>query len=228
MCYLHRAKDLWRNNVLFENAAEGPVHIAVSYDAQNCPQGYLVYTVRFGRVADVARPQEMVVRELAWLTREAYQGLWEFVTRHDLVGRVRYDAAPSDDPAPELFEEPGRLHPQLVDGTWMRITDVIGALQARGYTGAGRLVLEISGDEMGDWNNGIFNVETDGEAVEVSRSSGKPDIQLSIKAFASLYCGSRSARALANWGLVTGDSRGIAAADLLFRTIHAPHCPDQY
>jgi predicted acetyltransferase len=226
--YLHRARPLWRNNALAEQAEEGPVHIAVAYDAQQRPQGYMVYTMRFGRVTDAARPQEMVIRDFAWLTQDAYVSLWKFVTTHDLVGRVRYDTAPLDDPAPEFFEEPRLLYPQIIEGIWMRIIDVTGALQARGYTTAGRLVLDIVGDDLADWNNGVFSLETDGETGQVTRTTDAPHIRLSIKALASLYSGFRTAQTLANWGLLAGDRRGIEAADRLFRTMHLPHCPDHF
>ncbi|MFC1895514.1 enhanced intracellular survival protein Eis [Thermodesulfobacteriota bacterium] len=227
-CYLHRSRALWNNNTLEERAAEGPIHLAVAYDTQQRPQGYMVYTMRFDKVADAARPHEMIIRDLAWLTQDAYLSLWEFVTRHDLVGRVRHDTAPLDDPAPELFEEPRMLYPHITEGIWMRIIDVAQALQARGYTTAGHLVLEIVEDDMAEWNTNVFNLETDGETAQVTRTTDEPDIRLSIKALASLYSGFRTAQTLANWGLLAGSRHGIETANHLFRTLYLPHCPDNF
>ncbi len=226
--YVHRARPLWNNNVLAERPEDGPAHIAVAYDTAQRPQGYMVYTMRFGQVANAARPQELIIRDLAWLTQDAYLSLWDFVTKHDLVGRVRYDTAPLDDPAPELFDEPRLLHAQTAEGIWMRIIDVVGALQTRGYTAAGRLVLEIVGDDLADWNNGVFSLETDGATGQVTRSTDVPDIRLSIKALASLSSGFRTAQTLANWGLLEGDPHGIETADRLLRTVYLPHCPDHF
>ena len=226
--YLHRAKPLWNNTVLANHPEEGPLHIAVAYDEAQQPQGYMVYTTRAGRVDDATRSQEMILRDFAWLTQDAYLSLWEFVARHDLVGRVRYDTAPLDDPTPEYFEEPRLLHSQIAEGTWMRIIDVAQALQARGYTTAGQLVLEIGGDDLADWNNGVFSLETDGATAHVTRTATTPDIRLSIKALASLYSGFRSAQALASWGLLAGDHKSIETADRLFRTRYLPHCPDHF
>jgi predicted acetyltransferase len=225
---LHRSRALWQNNALAENATDGPVHIVVYYDARQQPQGYMVYTTRFQRTPDAARPQELVIRDLAWLTLEAYLSLWAFVARHDLVGRVRYPTAPPDDPAPELFEEPRLLHPQSVEGLWVRIVDVAGALAARGYEGAGCLVLDIHGDGMAPWNNGIFRLDTTGETTQVQPTTVTPDIRMSIKALASLWSGSRSVYTLANWGLLTGEPAGIDTADRLFRTRYVPWCPDHF
>ncbi len=226
--YLHRARPLWANNALADRAEDGPVHIAVASDVEQRPQGYMVYTTQFGRVDDTARPHEMVIRDLVWLTPDAYVCLWDFVTKHDLVGRVRYDTAPLDDPAPELFDEPRLLHPRITEGIWMRLVDVVEALQGRGYTTAGRLVLEIVGDSIADWNNGVFSLETDGQSGHVTRTTDAPEIRLSIKALASLFSGFRTAQALANWGLLAGDQPGIESADRLFRTLHLPHCPDHF
>ena len=226
--YLHRAKALWLNNALAGNAPEGPVHLVVYSDAQACAQGYLVYTVHSQKVPNAARPQEMVIRDFVWLTQDAYLSLWQFVTRHDLVGRVRYNTAPLDDPAAEFFEEPRLLYPRVAEGIWMRIIDVAGALQARGYTTSGRLVLAIGGDDIAEWNNSTFSLETDGNTTQVSRTTAAPNISLSIKALASLYSGFRNARTLANWGLLTGDGPGMDAADRLFRTLYVPHCADNF
>ena len=60
----------------------------------------------------------------------------------------------------------------------------------------------------------------------VSRSTGSPDILLSVKALASLYTGFRSAAILADWGLLEGD--GIALADRIFSSPHLPHCSDHF
>ncbi len=37
MCYLHRAKPLWMNNVLSSSTATGPAHIAVAYAPDGAP-----------------------------------------------------------------------------------------------------------------------------------------------------------------------------------------------
>ena len=87
MCYLHRAKALWLQNALEPVEADGPIWVAVCYDEENRPQGYVIYTLRAGKVDHAARGQELVVRDLAWLTPDAYRSLWRFIASHDDVGR---------------------------------------------------------------------------------------------------------------------------------------------
>lgn len=231
--YLHRGKSLWLNAVLSEqagNAADGPVYVAL-VGATDAPRGYAVYTLRAGRVGHASRPQEVKIRDFAWLDMDACKSLWQFFAKHDLVGRVSWANAPVDDPAHSLMAEPRMLHTRDSDGTWWRIVDAAAALAQRGYGQADRLVLGIAGDDLAPWNNGTWQLETSGslaDEAQVNVVSDAPDVELSVRALAGLYSGMYSARTLANWGQLSGSEQGIALADRLFSTTFAPHCPDHY
>ena len=227
-CFLHRAKALWLQNALEPVEADGPIWTAVCYDADNVPQGYVIYTLRADKVDHPARGQELVIRDLAWLTPDAYRSLWRFIASHDLVGRVRWRNAPADDPAPEYFMEPRLLNAEDREGAWFRIIDAANALAERGYDMEAELTLGIADDRLTPWNDGAWRLETGADGARVRPSNEPPDIQLSSKALASLYTGFRSATELANWGLLEGDRAAIATADALFRTRHAPHTPDHF
>ena len=228
MCYLHRAKPLWLNNVLEERSDDGPIHIAVSKDAAGEASGYVVYTVRAGRTDHPARSAEMIIRELVWLTPDAYRSLWSFLARHDLVGRVRWQNAPSDDPAEELFFEPRLLNARDREGLWLRLIDAPAALAARGYDTQGTITIGIHEDELAPWNNGVYRLDARPDGTEIAPASGDADIRLNAKALASLYTGFRSARELAGWGLLEGSGEAVRRADALFATAHSPHCPDHF
>ena len=227
MCYLHRIEEDWRE-LLKPRRNSGPVWTAVSYDADDTPRGYVVYTLRAGKVAHRSRDQALAIRDLAWLDPGAYRALWRFVASHDLVGRVTWNNAPADDPAAEYFLEPRLLNATNEEGAWFRIVDAAGALGERGYDVEGELTLRIADDPLTPWNDGIWRLEANPEGARMRRSNEKPDIALSSKALASLYTGFRSATKLANWGLLDGDRRSVAKADALFRTRHAPHTPDHF
>ena len=228
MCYIHRAKPLWLHNVLEERSEDGPAHIAICNDATGEPCGYIVYTVRAGRVDHPARSAELLIRDLVWLTPDAYRSLWSFVARHDLVGRVRWQSAAVDDPAEELFFEPRLLGAQNREGIWLRIVDAPSALATRGYDAEGSISISIHDDALAPWNNGVFRLDAAPEGAEVSVTSGEGDIRLGSKALASLYTGFRSARELAAWGLLEGSTAAVRSADAVFATRHAPHCPDHF
>lgn len=228
MLYLHRSRALWQNNTLDADAADGPIHLVVYHDDQDRPQGYMVYTTSSNKVDHVARSQEMMVRDMAWLTLEAYLGLWLFITKHDLVGRVRFLRMPPDDPAAVYLEEPRLLHKRATEGVWLRITQTTGALAARRYAAAGHLTIEVAGDDLADWNNSVVKLETDGPESQVTPSATAPDIRLDSRGLAMLYSGMHTARQLSNWGMLSGTPQGIGTADRLFQTQYAPHCPDHF
>ena len=227
-CYLHRSRALWQMQVLNEVEINGPTHVALATNELGEHVGYLVYSVRSGKLAHPTRSQELRVRELVWLTQDAYRSLWRFIASHDLVGAVVWDRAPVDDPAPELFTEPRLLDIKDNEGCWFRVVDIAAALEGRGYAGEGSLVISIPEDDLTPWNSGTWQVDVEAGNAQVSSTSRTPDITGSIKSLTSLYTGFRSASQLAAWGLLEGEASAISAADALFATPHSPHCPDNF
>ncbi len=228
MGYLHRAKPLWMNNTLSSNPTTGPTHVAIAYAADGAPRGFVVYHVRNDKVAHPTRAQELTVKDFIWLDDGAYRSLWSWLARHDLVGRIQWTRAPIDDPAPELFMEPRLLNSQSRDGIWLRIVDAAAALSGRGYHVADSITLEVAPDELTPWNAGRYKLECSPDGATVSRSRGRADMTLSVKALASLYSGYRTPRQLAQWGMVEADDTALERATPIFATRHAPHCPDNF
>ena len=227
MCYIKRRSGTWRHNVLTQEDSEGPIHFALCKN-NNKAVGYVVYTMRGGRVDHRSRSQQLIIRELVALNGDAYRSLWRFIAGHDLVGRVSWSTAPMDDPAMELFMEPRMLHCRDDEGIWLRIVDVVKALSERGYVNSGTIRLGVAADDLAPWNEGTFEVETSPEGARVTRVSGEGDLQLSVKALASLYSGFRNASQLERYGLLAGDMKALTSADNIFFTPHKPHCPDNF
>ncbi len=225
--YLHRGKSLWLNSTLDETTPDGPVYIALA-GTLAAPLGYIVYTLRSNLVANRARSQEIKIRDFAWLDLAAYQSLWQFIGKHDLVGRVVWANAPIDDPALALFQEPRMLHSQDTEASWWRIVDAPNALAQRGYIVSEDIKIGIAGDDLAPWNNGCWHLCSDGGEANVQPSSDEPDVTLSIKNLTSIFCGMHRAQDLANWGLLSGQTNAVARLDRLMATQYAPHCPDHY
>lgn len=226
--YLHRSKQLWMNNVLSGSPQTGPLHVAVAYAANGSPSGYVAYHVRNEKVAHPTRAQELLVKDLVWLNADAYRSLWSWLGRHDLVGRITWMRAPVDDPAPELLVEPRLLNPQARDGFWLRVVDAPVALAQRGYQTSDAITLDVAKDDLAPWNGGRIRLECSPDGATVAPSRGKADIAVSVKALASLYSGYRTARQLAQWGMLDGDDAAVERATRMFATRHAPHCPDHF
>ncbi len=226
--YLHRSSALWQANALADRPADGPVHVAVCRNGAGEALGYLIYTLRGHRVDHPARDQEIVVRDLCWLEIDACRALWAFLARHDLVGRVVWECAPADDPAPELFAEPRMLRARDREGVYFRIVDAPAALAGRGYDADGELVVGITDDREAPWNQGRWRLTVSGGRGETEAVRQTPDVTFTIKSLASAFSGFRRVRQLADWGLVEGSDAAIHRADALLATRHAPSCPDNF
>ena len=223
-CYLHRSKALWLQNAMEEIEGQGPIHAGVHYDEEGKADGYIIYTLRANKVDHATRGQEIIIRDMAWLSMDGYRSMWEWLKRHDLVGRVSYQTAAADDPAVELFAEPRLLHGVDHEGIWLRVVDATGALGDRAYSSEGEITIGLTADP---WNNRSIRLEASPEGAHVT-SSKSADLQTSAKALASLYSGFRTARQLRAWGLIEGEDHVIDTADRLFASSHAPHCPDHF
>ncbi|MEM7218490.1 MAG: GNAT family N-acetyltransferase [Pseudomonadota bacterium] len=225
--YLHRSKALWLQNVLNEKQAGKPLHIALSYDAAGEASGYIVYSLHDEQRDHPTRNQELRVRDFVWLDPDAYRSLWRFIASHDLVGRVLWERAPLDDPAPMLFREPRLLQAQDREGEWLRLVDARRALAGRGYDAEGRISIELASDAMTPWNDGAFELSAAPDGAS-TRDQSSGDLRTTARALALLFAGRESATRLRASGLLEADDATVAKADRLFATRHAPHCPDHY
>lgn len=226
--YLHRSQTMWMDTVLAEDQVSGPVWSAIVYDATETPCGHVVYTLRADKVEHSARGQEIIIRDLVWLNSNAYQSLWSYIARHDLVGRVVWQNAPIDDPLLDLVSEPRMLHHRDQEASWFRLVDVAQALVQRGYQGSGSVVLEIEEDSLAPWNTGRWHLQIEDSVATVTATQKPATAQLSVKTLASMFSGCRRASDLSHWGLLQADAETLQALDAIFTTKYAAHLPDHY
>jgi predicted acetyltransferase len=201
-------------------------HFGVYYDAAGEPRGFVGFET--GSDPTLPHPQTIDVRDWAALDDDAYRGIWEFLGAHDLVGRVRWDRVPEDDPAPLLFLEPRELHRRTGDGIWMRLTDVEAALPQRPYAEADAITIAVT-DDLCPWNAGTYVLETTGDESTATRVDASADLTMSVSSLAVLVSGHASASTLARARLLeAGDPKALVRADRLFRTDYAPWCNDGF
>ncbi len=115
-----------------------------------------------------------------------------------------------------------------VENVWMlRILDVPGAMQARGWPKGirGELHLELE-DELFAENAGRWMLEISGGEARVRRG-GEGQLRCHVRALASLYSAHRSASELASVGFVSGTDDAVEVADALFAA-RAPSMPDMF
>ncbi len=174
---------------------------------------------------DGMRPQgTLELRELVSTTTEAYAALWAFCAGVDLLTKIDAGQRPVDEVLPMLVDD-GRAVKltSRADFVWARVLDLRGALAARTYGAAGRLVLEVH-DPLG-LAQGRVVVEGGPDGATCSPSSEAPDLVVPVDALGSVLLGGVSPTSLLLAGRLAECRDGAAArADTMFRTSRAPWC----
>jgi predicted acetyltransferase len=227
--HIHRAVPLWQMSTLRPPKKDQPLYIGVYRNVDGQPRGYVVYSTNEEPQREPGPGQKLAINDFIALDMEAYRGLWEYIRRHDLVGRVEMHGVPEDDPAPNLLLEPRMLNRRTSDEIWMRVIDVEQAIPQRPYGSRGELTFAVEGDDICPWNAGTYLMETDGQSTTVSRTERPAQLRMSPNTLAALLAGHRSATFHQRAGtLSASDPASVKLADALFRTEYAPHCPNGF
>jgi predicted acetyltransferase len=209
-------------------------HVAMYYDESGEPRGYCLYRAKWRELGAQGPNHLIQVFDFVWLDMAAYRGLWEYLARHDLADRIRFAYVAEDDPAPNLLLEPRMLERKTMDGVWLRVVDAEQTFTARGYDLPGEVTVEVEGDELCPWNNGLYRISAAGGgvegAVEVERlNGGTADIVTPPQALASLVMGHTRVSDLARMGrLKLEDQKRGPELDAFFATRRRPHCPNMF
>ncbi|MGW1873847.1 GNAT family N-acetyltransferase [Streptomyces sp. NPDC001975] len=167
--------------------------------------------------------------EVNWLLATgpaAERALWHYLCSIDWITRVKSGWRSPDDLLPHYFPDPraARITRQ-VDWLWVRILDVVRALEARTYDTAGSLVLEVV-DRQG-LAGGRFRLDASPEGASCVPTTDTPELTVDIAELASVWLGDQSVARLHALGRVQETRVGAARkADALLRTSGRPWCPD--
>jgi predicted acetyltransferase len=148
--------------------------------------------------------------------------LWRFLLDIDWMARVRAGLLPVDHPLLLLAAEPRRLRMSIRDGLWVRLVDIELALSRRAYPPHDPIVLDVR-DAFCPWNEGRWRIGGGG----IARTSHQAELACDVTGLGSVYLGGFSWTQLARAGRAEERRAGaIRRADDLFRTDHAPWCPE--
>ncbi|MFF5448238.1 GNAT family N-acetyltransferase [Streptomyces sp. NPDC012888] len=166
------------------------------------------------------------VKDLIALTPQAERELWYFLCSVDWVVRVRTGYRPPDDVLPDLLPDPRSARMLTsADFLWVRLLDVVRALEARTYAVPGTLVLEVE-DGSGP-AGGRYRLDAGTGGCE--RTGAPADLTLGVDVLGALYLGDASAARMAALGRITEHRAGaVELADAVFRTGRRPWCPDMF
>ncbi|MGW3735776.1 GNAT family N-acetyltransferase [Streptomyces sp. NPDC005148] len=204
-----------------------PFH-AVYRNADGAVDGLLVYRAD-DKWGDAKQPLNRAsVLGLIAETPAAERALWHYVCSIDWITTVRSGHRAPDDLLPLLLPDPraARVVTQA-DWMWVRVLDVVRALEARTYATPASLTLDIHDPE--GLAGGRFRLDASPDGVSCAPTTRSADLSLDVRELGTLCLGDESALRLAALGRVEELTPGAAAvADRVFRAGRRAWCPDVF
>ncbi|MEC3979360.1 GNAT family N-acetyltransferase [Amycolatopsis sp. H20-H5] len=196
--------------------APQPHRVAV-HSGPDGDDGYVLYRALDQRTPNLGALLE--VRYLHAANPLAVDGLWRFLLSVDLVSAVLARDRPMDEHVDTLLDRPSGLpHDGGPGPPVLRLVDVAAALEARSYTPAAPVMLDVV-DRQLPGNNGRYVVGPDGAC----RTGEPAGLRLDVEALAMLYLGEWRASTLDRAGRIEVlDQDALGRADELFRTSARP------
>ena len=225
---LNRSDRRWRYFFFDEERVRGGFSgmFHVIYEHEGRPEGYAAY--RLKHIEPERDPMKMMVLESVTVSEAAHAAIWRFLLNIDLVEMVRAENRPPDDPVWWMLADPRRLKRSPEDGLWVRLLDVVNALEARTYDTDGRIVIEIEDRFLPD-AGGVFELEVSPNGSICKRSTARPDVSLSASELGAVYLGGARLASMARAGRVTEHTAGaVRIFDRMFATTKAPWCAHHF
>ncbi|MFE6624184.1 GNAT family N-acetyltransferase [Streptomyces sp. NPDC057740] len=182
--------------------------------------------------------QPLNTASVNWLvaaTPDAERALWRYLCSIDWITTVKSGWRAPDDLLPFHLPDPRAARVTThADWLWVRILDVVRALEARTYEGRGALVLDVVDGDDGHGSGrgfagGRFRLEASADGASCTPTRATAELTLDIADLGRLWLGDESAVRLAALGRVREERAGAAlTADALLRTSRRPWCPDVF
>ncbi len=190
-----------------EQAPDAKLRAAVHLDADEQPDGYVLY-----RHSGWERPYTATVQDLVGLTPQAELALWTFLGDLDLCELVKATTQ-VDAPITWALADPQcRSVTGVEDHIWLRVLDVQVALEGRPWFGDGSVLLGIT-DSLGH-AHGAWRVSVRDGNAQVAQESADPaagEVRLDVGTLGALYLGGTRVSTLADAGRVSGSPEAVRA-----------------
>ena len=219
----------WENHTLndleHDRGGAGPLFRTV-LEMDGAPEGYVLYRINSSWGDDGIHKGTLEIVEAVATTPAATRDLWSYIFGVDLVDRVQAWFLQRDHPLKWMLSEPRRLRMTVRDALWLRVVDVIGALEARTYADADRLVFRLD-DALCGWNQGAWLLDTTGDNAEVSPTDEDAELRLTAEELGAVYLGGATFGELARAGRIAElEQDTVTRADRIFATDVDPWCPE--
>jgi predicted acetyltransferase len=225
-----RDREWWASHSIYDdvegNKEDGKLYLAV-WEHDGTPGAYASYRVKHdwkdGNPAGTVR-----LREVMAATPLGYREIWRYVLGIDLIAHIWSQNQPLDSPLQHLLVDQRSLGARVYDGLWLRLVNVQGALEGRGYNDEGRFVLELH-DSFCPWNDGSYALEVKGGEGRLTRTAEPAGLTMSAADLGACYLGGPKFTSLVRAGRIVEHHGGVAeTADRLFASMIAPYCPEDF
>lgn len=190
-----------------EKDGAGPMCFVAHRDAAGAIDGVVAYRIKLDFDAGELAQSELRITELLAGSDAASAALWRHCLDHDLVRRVVFANAPSDDATADRLADPRRWMMRPRDDLHLRPNDVPTLLAARRYGREDALAIEVQ-DPLFEPLGGRFRVEGGLDGAACARVDGIADIVMGTAALGSLLLGDAAVERLHRAGLVEEHTPG--------------------
>ncbi len=170
----------------------------------------------------------IVVHELHAISPAAYGGLLGFLTEHNNVRDVTWNA-PTDDPLQQLVVEPRHIEPTVCSDKMLRVVDLARlALPRLDAIEPGGITLTVH-DPQAPWNTGTWEIVADGDVYRFTRTTtarATTDLHVDVDILGPIMSGYLPATSAAMTGRLEGEPAVVAMLDRMRACWLAPYCPD--
>ncbi|MHC2999488.1 acetyltransferase [Microbacterium sp. HJ5] len=195
---------------------------AVQYaDATGEVRGLAIYSVKENH--DDFTKASVRVGYLLAENDDAYAALWRFLLELDLVAEVTADELSVDEPLRWMIADQRAARVTIRDHQYVRILDVVTALEARRFGAPGVLALDVA-DVLGHASGRyVLSVDADGRGTvsdwgDGGAPEGAVEVALGIEELSAAYLGGVSLATLAAAGRVRSTDASAAARVLAWHT----------
>lgn len=227
---LNRDESWWEISTFdmeFARNGASELRYLLHYNDSGDADGFAIY--RFKDDFGPAGPNgEVRIQEIRADDPDAYAGLWRYLLDLDLARKFLLRNAPVDEPLRHLVADARAVVTEVSDNIYLRVVDVIGALQARRYAAEIDVVIEVT-DALLPENTGKYRLQAGADQAVVSRVRTAPDVSLSILELGAIYLGGVPLTDLHRVGRVVEHTAGaVDAVSTAFGWHRAPWCPDNF
>ncbi|MEA2024750.1 MAG: GNAT family N-acetyltransferase, partial [Actinomycetota bacterium] len=227
---LSRTESWWERDVFFDPSARRKGFSKQRYlvhETNGVPDGYAIYQQK-GDWSDGFPNGTVKVREVMAPSAMAHTGIWRFLTSIDLFPNIAYWNFPVDDPLRLRIPDHRRIIRKRWDALYLRILDVVRALEARTYAADGAVRFIVDDAFLPDVGGSFELSVTGGVGVCRRIDDSGSDLSIGAPELGSIYLGGGKVHTMARAGLVRGDADSITLLGRMFRGDVAPWCEEVF